>query len=148
MDFVTIDIETANADLSSICQIGIASFLDGVVVDSWETLVNPEDDFDPMNVMIHGITEATVRTSPTWPRIHGKVIELLSQRITVSHTPFDRVAFHRVCEKYREAECPCQWLDSARVTRRAWSQFAYSGYSLANVAEQFGIVYKAHPSWW
>lgn len=26
MDFVVVDVETANADLSSICQIGIAGF--------------------------------------------------------------------------------------------------------------------------
>ncbi len=31
MDFVVVDVETANADLSSICQVGIASFRGGLL---------------------------------------------------------------------------------------------------------------------
>jgi DNA polymerase-3 subunit epsilon len=54
MDFVALDVETANADSSSICQIGLATFEDGCLVDEWSTLVNPEDYFDPFNVSIHG----------------------------------------------------------------------------------------------
>jgi DNA polymerase III subunit epsilon len=41
--FVAIDFETANASLASICQIGVAVFIDGQIVDEWETLINPED---------------------------------------------------------------------------------------------------------
>lgn len=57
MKFVAIDVETANADMSSICQIGIAKFIDNRLDDEWSSLVNPENYFDPMNVFIHGITE-------------------------------------------------------------------------------------------
>ena len=35
MNFIAIDVETANADYSSICQIGIAEFQNGKVVDKW-----------------------------------------------------------------------------------------------------------------
>jgi DNA polymerase-3 subunit epsilon len=51
--FVALDVETANPDMSSICQIGIVHFEDGLVVDSWSTLVDPGDYFDGMNVSIH-----------------------------------------------------------------------------------------------
>ena len=37
--------ETANESLDSICQIGVASFDSGCLVGSWETLVDPQDDF-------------------------------------------------------------------------------------------------------
>ena len=47
--FIVIDIETANPDLLSICQIGIVFFENGQVVTKWETLVNPQDYFDPIN---------------------------------------------------------------------------------------------------
>ena len=33
--FIVIDIETANPDLTSICQIGIAVFENGELVDQW-----------------------------------------------------------------------------------------------------------------
>jgi DNA polymerase-3 subunit epsilon len=57
MDFVAIDVETANADMASICQIGIASYSNGSLVDEWSALVEPEDFFDPINISIHGIYE-------------------------------------------------------------------------------------------
>jgi DNA polymerase-3 subunit epsilon len=69
MQFVAIDVETANADLSSICQVGVAIFQNGSCVDSWSSLVDPEDDFDGFNVSIHGIDEQKVKGAPTWPKV-------------------------------------------------------------------------------
>ncbi len=50
-NFVVVDVETANHNLSSICQIGIASFREGALNSSWESLVNPEDHFEPINMV-------------------------------------------------------------------------------------------------
>jgi len=144
MDFVVVDVETANADLSSICQIGIASFRDGVVADAWVSLVNPKDYFDYVNVSIHGIDEEQVRDAPTWKGVLPEVNSRLEGRIVVCHTPFDRVALARACDRVKLSGCECRWLDSARVVRRAWPEFSKSGYGLSNVAEHFGIDYKAH----
>jgi DNA polymerase III epsilon subunit-like protein len=46
MNFVAVDVETANSSLASICQIGAAFFIDGKLCETWETLVNPEEYFD------------------------------------------------------------------------------------------------------
>lgn len=144
MDFVVIDVETANADLSSICQVGIASFRDGDLVDTWVSLVNPEDYFSPINISIHGIDEYQVENAPTWKEVFPHIRSLLQGRIVVSHTPFDRAALARACERASLAGCGCTWLDSARVVRRAWREFSRSGYGLSNVAAHFGVEYKAH----
>ncbi|MGD0903085.1 MAG: 3'-5' exonuclease [Terracidiphilus sp.] len=144
MDFAVIDVETANADVSSICQVGIASFRDGALADSWVSLVNPEGYFSPFNISIHGIDEYQVEDAPTWEGVFAHIASLLQGRIVVSHTPFDRLALARACERYRLYACECRWLDSARVVRRAWPQFSRSGYGLSNVAAHFGIEYKAH----
>jgi len=144
MDFVVVDVETANADLSSICQIGIASFCNGDLADSWESLVDPQDYFSPVNISIHGIDERRVKGAPTWVEILPQVKSRLEQRIVVSHTPFDRLALARACDRSNLARFECTWLDSARVVRRAWLQFSRSGYGLSNVASCLGIDYKAH----
>jgi DNA polymerase-3 subunit epsilon len=144
MDFVVIDVETANANLSSICQVGIASFRDGELADAWVSLVNPEDYFSPFNVSIHGIDEYMVEDAPTWSGVFPQVVSRLQNRIVVSHTNFDRLALARACDRYDMAGCECTWLDSARVVRIAWPQFSRSGYGLSNVAEHFGIEYQAH----
>jgi DNA polymerase-3 subunit epsilon len=144
MDFVVIDVETANADLSSICQVGIAAFRDGLSADAWVSLVNPKDYFDDINVSIHGIDETQVKDAPTWEDILPEINSRLEGRIVVCHTPFDRVAVARACDRAQLRECECTWLDSARVVRRAWPQFSKSGYGLSNVAAHFGIAYRAH----
>ena len=144
MDFVVIDLETANADLSSICQVGIASFEGGNMVDAWESFVNQQDYFSPINISIHGIDEFRVKDAPTWSEVFPQVVSRLEEKIVVSHTPFDRLALARACDRSDLAEFGCTWLDSARVVRRAWPQFSRSGYGLSNVAACFGIDYKAH----
>jgi len=144
MDFVAIDVETANADLASICQVGIASFRDGALAEQWVSLVNPEDEFDAINISIHGIDEERVRDAPVWKEVQANVVSRMQSRIVVCHTPFDRLAVNRACDRYGMNLCACTWLDSARVVRRAWQQFAKSGYGLSNIAAHLGIDYRAH----
>lgn len=76
--FYVIDVETANAGYSSICQIGIAEFTNGNLTDKWETLINPEDYFDGMNISIHGIDKKMVENAPTFKQIYPKLKEKLS----------------------------------------------------------------------
>lgn len=144
MNFVVIDVETANANLASICQVGIAPFRDGILEQPRQWLVDPRDYFDPINVSIHGIDEAAVRSSPTWPEVYASIAPFLAGSIVASHTAFDRAALTQACGSWSLPTCECRWLDTARVVRRAWPEFAKSGYGLANVAATFGIQYRAH----
>lgn len=144
MDFVVIDVETANPDSGSICQVGIASFLDGELADAWVSLVNPEDYFAAGNIAVHGIDEAQVQDAPRWDEVFPEVHARLRNRIVVSHTSFDRVALRKACERANLPECEYTWLDSTRVVRIAWPQFSKAGFGLTNVASHFGIKYQAH----
>lgn len=145
MQFAAIDVETANADLSSICQVGVAIFRGGSHVDSWSSLIDPEDDFDDFNIAIHGIDVHKVRGAPTWPRVAETLRGLLAGSVVACHTPFDRAATTLACEKHKVTQFNCQWLDTARVVRRAWpEQFGAKGYGLHNVAKFLGIGFKHH----
>ena len=59
------DIETANYDYSTICQIGLVKFEEGQVVESWDFLINPQTE-DFMFTGIHGITYDMVENKPTF----------------------------------------------------------------------------------
>jgi DNA polymerase-3 subunit epsilon len=144
MDFVALDVETANPNLASICQIGVVAFSNGVVVDKWQSLVNPEDYFDGVNVYVHGITEEKVKNAPNFRQVHSDLKKLIENRITVIHTSFDRIAITRAIEKYNLPSIACTWLDSARVVRRAWEEFQSSGYGLSNVAKELDISFQHH----
>ncbi|OGA52701.1 MAG: transposase [Betaproteobacteria bacterium RIFCSPLOWO2_12_FULL_62_58] len=144
MNFVAIDVETANPDFASICQVGVAAFRDGTLHDTWESLVDPEDYFDEMNVAVHGIDERAVRGAPKWQIVYELLAPWLQGRVVASHTPFDRAALSRACEKNGLPPHNCTWLDTARVVRRAWPAFAQKGYGLANVTKHLNIQFQHH----
>ena len=145
LTFNAIDVETANADRASICQIGIVQVSDGEIRDRWQSLINPEDWFDGLNVSIHGIDERKVRNSPTLPEVRGVLRERLRGSVVVSHTSFDRVAFERAMTRYNLEQLQVTWLDSAKIVRRAWPErFGRKGYGLNTVAEALGIHFNHH----
>lgn len=144
LDFNAIDVETANADHSSICQIGIAHIRDYKIVDEWKTLVNPECCFDPVNIGIHGIDEFRVKDSPKLPQIRDELRRRLRGSVLVSHTSFDRVAFERAMEKYDLEQLQVAWLDSSRIARLTWKKYNQRGYGLGDIAYDLGIKFNHH----
>ena len=144
MNFVALDFETANPRLSSICQIGATRFRDGEAIETLCTYVQPDDYFHPMNVSVHGIDEAMVAGAPTFAEAHQELHDLIGDGIVVTHTGFDRTAMHRACEMHSLPAALCQWLDSSMIVRRAWPQFARSGYGLGNVASFLNLSFKHH----
>ena len=144
LTFNAIDVETANTDRASICQIGIVHVVDGEIQDTWKSYINPEDWFDPWIVEIHGITEAMVASSPTMPDVRDELRMRLRGSTVVSHTSFDRVAFERAMLKYNLEQLQVNWLDSAKVVRRTWSKYSKRGYALKNVASDLEIEFNHH----
>ena len=145
LTFNSIDVETANADRASICQIGIVHVSNGEIRDQWKTLVDPEDWFDPWNIQIHGIDRDTVKNSPTLPEVRDELRRRLRGSVLVSHTAFDRVAFERAMTKYDLEQLQVTWLDSAKIARRAWpSDFGIRGWGLKKIAKRLEIVFKHH----
>jgi DNA polymerase-3 subunit epsilon len=143
MDFVVIDVETANQNSSSICQIGIACFSNGKHVRTWGTLINPEDSFSSFNVQLHGIEPRDVAHSPTWLDVQSDLRDSLEQRTVASHTFFDRGAVNGANERY--AVTPilvANWIDTCQIARRTWPYLP--NHKLASLARNFGIVYGAH----
>ena len=144
MRFLSLDVETANWDSSTICQIGIGVFENGEVMDTWESLIDPQSFFHYTNVRIHGITEDMVQGAPTFSEVYPILRELLSENIVVHHTAFDFHAFKRAYDRFDLRPISIRWLDSSRIVRHTWEQFSKSGYNLANVANHLGIDFRHH----
>ena len=146
LTFNAIDVETANSDPSSICQIGIVSFGSGIIKKQLSLLVNPEGPFNDFNVRLHGIDQDAVRGSKTLPSLEARLRRLLEGRVLVSHTSFDRRAMDGAMERYGLSPLRARWLDSAMVARRAWPH-RYNrrrGWGLAAIAGDLGITFRHH----
>ncbi len=143
-NFAAIDLETANPDAWSICQIGIAEFADGQLNQEWMSYIDPAERFNSDNVAIHGITAAAVQGWPKLPQVAEQLHELLDGRIVVSHSQFDRVALERAFERLYLRPLCCSWLDSTMVARRAWDGFSKRGFGLENLCRILGYRYQRH----
>lgn len=144
MRFLSLDVETANYDSSTICQIGIGKFECGELVDTWESLVDPQSSFHWSNIRVHGITEEMVQGAPAFIEVYPILRKLLSENIVIHHTPFDLHAFNKAYSRFNLKPINIRWLDSARIVRHTWRQFSKSGYSLSNVAGHLGIEFRHH----
>lgn len=144
MDFLAFDVETANSDMASICQIGIVSYENSIPVKEWSFLVDPEDYFDFWQNEVHKINEEDVIDSPTFLELYSEMKSILQSKTVICHTHFDRVSLNKACQKYDLDIIDINWLDSALVARRTWKEFAWKGYGLANVCKKLNYSLKHH----
>ena len=142
--FWALDVETANADRSSICQIGAVEFVLGKPQRTISSLIDPEAEFNGMNVSIHGIDAARVAGAPVFGGIYPVLRDAIGSGFVVTHTAFDRTAVHRACARAGVEPPSWQWIDSASCARRAWPDVAWRGYGLAALSERLGISFRHH----
>lgn len=143
--FVTIDVETANSWFGSICQIGLVEFIDGQIVNEWESLVDPEDDFLEFNTSIHGISSGMVAGQPSFQTVLETVRSLAADSLIASYGHFDRSAFSQACDTRKLVPMSNHWLNIQPAVRRAWpDRYASSGYRLNAVCKHLGIQLTRH----
>ncbi len=89
MNFVAIAVEAANRDIGSICQIGLAKYVDGELMDSYGTLINPQSCCSERNLEIYSITNDMVLDAPLIMDVYNEILTFIHDNIVVSHTYFD-----------------------------------------------------------
>lgn len=144
-DFIALDLETANANVGSICSIGLVHFRAGQIFKSLSILVDPQGPFDPGNVAIHGIRPEDVIDKPTMAQVFPVLAQSLNGTIVTHHSSFDRRALTSAAARYGVAELECFWLDTLAVARRTWRELIDAGgFGLANLSRSFEIKFRHH----
>ena len=143
-NFVALDLETANMDRSSICQIGITEVVDGVIQPSKSWLVQPEGNYyDPFNIEIHGIKPEDTANSPSFPEVWKEVYPYLKDKIVVAHnTSFDMYALRDAFDNYQMEYPSFDYFCTLRIARYI-VKGCYS-YSLDVVLDYLGIEFEGH----
>ena len=120
MRFTVIDFETANAKRTSACSLGITVVDDNKIVSSKEYLIKPYPcAFDPMNVMIHGITEEMVQDAPTFDKLWYSISEFFEGQVVVAHnTSFDISVLMRTLEHYNIPLPSFEFLCTYRISQQ------------------------------
>ena len=142
INFVALDVETANYNKGSICSIGLVKFINGEIVDTFETLINPEEEFEGYNIYIHGITGDAVKNSPTYPEIAPDILSFVDGLPVVAHyAPFDSGAIRECNEKYGINDFYMEYFCSYYLSKAVISRLSYK---LKNLAKEFNIPLNHH----
>jgi DNA polymerase-3 subunit epsilon len=146
LSFTAIDFETANHKLASVCAAGFAKVRDGVVVETFSTLVQPPPGhtvFNPRNVDIHGITADRVVGAPAWDVVFKDLIGFAGGDALVAHNVATEQNVVRQANEASGIPVPqLRWLCTLAASRTALP--GLPAHRLPVVAAALGIAPAQH----
>lgn len=144
LNYVTVDIESANEWHTSICAIAIVCYENGLETESYSTYVyQPENHFSDFCTGIHGITYKDVEDAPHFDEITDKISALFSDKIVFAHNaaydiPHILTEYARSESLYPTFNYAC----SLNIARRAIK--GMPNYRLDTLCENFSIDLDHH----
>ncbi len=148
MRITCIDFETANSFIGSVCSLGIASYEDGELVNSYNWLVRPHEDyfyFDSFNTMIHGISYEDVEDAPEFDEIYQILLPLLKGSILAAHNAaFDISVLRHVLDLYQLEYPEIEYICTYKIAQKVWSGF--DNYKLNTICNHLNFSFKHHNS--
>jgi DNA polymerase-3 subunit epsilon len=143
--FIALDVETANSDPSSICQIGLAFVDESNQIEVVCKLIDPRQPFNSINTSIHGIGPSDVKGMPTFKEVYSHIAPILSEQPIVQHSDFDRKAISAACAHWKISSGAFNWVDSVIIARKAWPEFiGNGGHGLANLKDALRLDFTHH----
>ena len=78
-DFAAIDFETANCERTSVCSVGVVIVRNGVISDSFYSLIQPEPNYyNWFCTQVHGLCRQDTEDAPVFPKVWKKVEKRIS----------------------------------------------------------------------
>ena len=142
--FFALDVETANRDPGSICQIGIACVRADRTLQTWASYINPDTD-DWSASWVHNITHSTVAGARDFSEIFALLDPLLAGQIVFQHSRFDQNAIRRACGANGLILPDWNWRDSIKVAHKAWPELrGNGGFGLASLKDHLALEFRHH----
>ena len=143
-DFAAIDFETANECRSSVCSVGVVIVRNGVIVDSFYSLIHPEPEYYQWFCQqVHGLSEEDTEDAPVFPSVWEKIAPMIEDLPLVAHnSPFDEGCLKEVFKVYQMDYPDYEFYDTLAASRKHFGHdlsnhqlqtvAAACGYNLAN----------------
>jgi DNA polymerase III epsilon subunit family exonuclease len=139
--YVVVDVETTGLSPDDrICEIGMTKIENNEIVDSFESLINPEEKIN--NTIFHGIEDWMVRGAPVFGDVAHDIIDFMQDSVLIAHNaPFDmrflRYEFSRLGTDLSHLS-----LCTLKISRRLHPEFV--SHRLDHVLYQYDIINKQH----
>ena len=144
-NFAAIDFETANQHASSVCSVGVVIVRDGVIADSFYSLIQPEPNYYIYWCQrVHGLGHTDTDSAPVFPRVWEQIEPLIEGLPLVAHnSPFDEGCLKAVMRCYQMDYPDYQFYCTCRAARKHFGKLL-PNHQLHTVAEACGFNLVNH----
>ena len=142
-DFAAIDFETANAELTSACSVGVVVYRNGVKTGQYYSLIRPEPNYYHFFCSrVNGLTAADTDNAPLFPDVWAQVEPLIQGLPLVAHNKmFDENVLKALFRCYRMDYPGYKFHCTLRKSQRV---FPEGRHTLDAVAQRCGYVLTNH----
>ncbi len=141
--YTVIDVETPNRKNNSICSIALVRVENNRVVSKEHYFVNPEDDFDDLNIKIHHITKDMVISEPSFKEIWKSISSHFTNGIVVAHNAaFDLSVISKTLNRYEIVAPDLFYLCTLKLSRLAFVE--NNKFGLGDLCINLGIDLENH----
>jgi DNA polymerase-3 subunit epsilon len=142
-NLVFVDLETTGGSPAHdrIVEVGLVRVANGLLVEQWSTLVDPETPIPPYIEAFTGISNEMVRGAPRFGDIAADVFDKLAGAVFVAHNArFDHSFLHREFLRVN-MQLSVPVLCTVKLSRRLFPQ--YVRHNLDTIIERHGITCTA-----
>ena len=142
--YVAIDVETTGlrTKLDKIIEIGAVKVVEGKVVDTFQTLVNPAVTIDSKITKITSITQKDVENAPYIEEIIGGVLEFIGDLPLLGHRILFDYAFIKKAALNVNLEFEKKGIDTLTLARKYFTDLESK--KLSDLTKHFNISHEAH----
>lgn len=143
-NFAALDFETANGKRSSVCSVGVVVVREGVVCDSYYSLIRPQPNYyAQFCVDVHGLVFSDTEHERPFNEVWAEVAPLIEGLPLVAHnSPFDQGCLKAVFELYGMPYPNYTFHCTCRAARRAFPNLA--NHRLHTVSAHCGFDLTCH----
>ena len=140
--FVSLDIELATDDPTSICEIAFCKFVEGAEPQVAQSLIRPKNgpEVGPHQAMIHGLSSDDLVGAPrldsVWPAFQGFIGAL---PLVAHNATQDLKKLIAALESYGLKLNDAEYFDTMTIARNSPHLEAEDGYSLENLCDQLNL---------
>ena len=140
--YVALDFETSGYAAHSACAVGLCRIEDGVVTDSFYSLIRPPSS-RVLFTHVHGLTWPMLKDAPTFTEVWPQLVAFMegSHALLAHNAGFDRRVLHASCQALElvQPQLPC--LCTLKGARRS---LPLASRALDSVCGYFGIPLDPH----
>ena len=142
--YVALDFETSGYAAHSACAVGLCRIEDGVVTDSFYSLIRPPSS-RVLFTHVHGLTWPMLKDAPTFTEVWPQLVAFMegSHALLAHNAGFDRRVLHASCQALELVQPQLPFLCTLKGARRS---LPLASRALDSVCGYFGIPGPARRS--